>query len=269
MGDRFSSLSNRVSALRVTALAMGCVVVASTAAATLNTSHSVRSSLVYTDFIRGLPRVIVPVLSNTTASTPAIVSKTSPPRSKTPFRAPRDVATSTAVGVASPRAHGHATTRTSVANFNGPIHGAAPNDPASMSAPGNNASPARVQNANVAALMPMTPNTKGPAMASASLCTGAARPCASSIVLVMPATMDESPLLIALTVSGPSKTPVPALTSLPFVLYTSTGSPVSVASSTPAFPATTIPSTGMISPGFTRTKSPGRTDARSTSTMTE
>mmetsp|Transcript_123 Transcript_123/g.507 ORF Transcript_123/g.507 Transcript_123/m.507 type:complete len:219 (+) Transcript_123:1068-1724(+) len=217
----------------------------------------------------GLPRVMVPVLSKTTASTPAMVSNTSPPRNKTPFRAPSDVATSTAVGVANPSAQGHATTSTSVANLSGPIQGAAPNDPASMSAPGNKASPASVQNPNVAALMPMTPNTNGPAMASASLCTGAARPWASSIVFVMPATMDESPLLDAFIVNGPSKTPVPALTLLSFVLYTNTGSPVSVASSTPALPATTTPSTGIISPGFTRTKSPGCTAARSTVSVTE
>ena len=58
---------------------------------------------------------------------------------------------------------------------------------ASSSAPGKNESPASPQNAKVPALAAITAYTKGPATASASLCTGAARACASATVRAMPA----------------------------------------------------------------------------------
>ena len=65
-----------------------------------------------TDTTAGLPCVTVPVLSTTTTSTLARASRTSPPRIRTPLFAAREVPTKTEVGVASPRAQGHATTRT-------------------------------------------------------------------------------------------------------------------------------------------------------------
>mmetsp|Transcript_250 Transcript_250/g.1995 ORF Transcript_250/g.1995 Transcript_250/m.1995 type:complete len:268 (-) Transcript_250:1369-2172(-) len=60
----------------------------------------------------GLPMVSVPVLSNTTVLTWVIVSNTSPPRTRIPCLAAIAVPTSTTTGVASPSAHGQATTNT-------------------------------------------------------------------------------------------------------------------------------------------------------------
>jgi hypothetical protein len=63
------------------------------------------------------PSVIVPVLSKTTAVTSAMRSSTCPPLTRIPRFAADDDETSTAVGVASPKAHGHATTNTSMASL--------------------------------------------------------------------------------------------------------------------------------------------------------
>jgi hypothetical protein len=64
---------------------------------------------------RGCPWVNVPVLSNTTIVTLYIFSKTEPPSfSKTPKLAAIPVPTMTAVGVASPKAHGHAITNVAI-----------------------------------------------------------------------------------------------------------------------------------------------------------
>ena len=52
----------------------------------------------------------VPVLSKTTVVIDEIFSKTSPPLIRIPYEAAIPVPTMTAVGVASPRAHGHAIT---------------------------------------------------------------------------------------------------------------------------------------------------------------
>ena len=65
-----------------------------------------------TSVTRGLPSVIVPVLSSTTTSSLCAVSSAAPSRMSTPFSAPLPVPTMIAVGVASPRAHGHAITST-------------------------------------------------------------------------------------------------------------------------------------------------------------
>ena len=60
----------------------------------------------------GRPRVSVPVLSSTTASTRWAISSASPPRIRMPASAPRPVPTMIAVGVARPIAHGQAMTTT-------------------------------------------------------------------------------------------------------------------------------------------------------------
>jgi hypothetical protein len=59
----------------------------------------------------GLPEVKVPVLSKTIVSIYLIFSKMSAPFINIPYDAARPVPTITAVGVASPKAQGHATTR--------------------------------------------------------------------------------------------------------------------------------------------------------------
>ena len=59
----------------------------------------------------GFPSVIVPVLSNTHTSTSLELSKVSPFLMRIPYSAALPTPTVTAVGVARPSAHGHATTR--------------------------------------------------------------------------------------------------------------------------------------------------------------
>jgi len=60
-------------------------------------------------------RVIVPVLSSRTARTTWMRSRLSPPLIEMPCSAPLPIPTIMAVGVASPRAHGQATTSTATA----------------------------------------------------------------------------------------------------------------------------------------------------------
>ena len=64
---------------------------------------------------RGLPSVIVPVLSRITVSSLCAVSSASPLRIKMPCSAPRPVPTMIAVGVARPRAQGQAMISTATA----------------------------------------------------------------------------------------------------------------------------------------------------------
>ena len=65
----------------------------------------------------GWPHVSVPVLSKMTVVALESVSSAAPPLISTPFWAPTPVPTMTAVGVASPSAHGHAMTSTAIANW--------------------------------------------------------------------------------------------------------------------------------------------------------
>ena len=67
-----------------------------------------------TSVSRGRPRVSVPVLSNRTHRTLAACSRTSPPRTRIPRACAEVVPTSTASGVAKPRAHGQAITSTEI-----------------------------------------------------------------------------------------------------------------------------------------------------------
>ena len=62
----------------------------------------------------GTPNVSVPVLSKMTADSLAPLSSASPPLTRTPCEAATPVPTMTAVGVASPRAQGQATTSTAI-----------------------------------------------------------------------------------------------------------------------------------------------------------
>lgn len=66
----------------------------------------------------GVPEVKVPVLSNTMVVMDDIFSRISPPLIRTPKEAAMPVPTMTAVGVASPKAHGHAITSVEIAKPN-------------------------------------------------------------------------------------------------------------------------------------------------------
>mmetsp|Transcript_13916 Transcript_13916/g.59539 ORF Transcript_13916/g.59539 Transcript_13916/m.59539 type:complete len:396 (-) Transcript_13916:1277-2464(-) len=160
------------SAAAATATASGCLELRSTAAAMESSvkrstplfSPSPPSPPQSTRVTRGLPTVSVPVLSKTTQSSLCARSSTSPPRMSKPCLAPSDVPTSTAVGVASPSAQGHATTSTDAAICRPSRSGALAGEPAAEAANaavcntcGKSFVPARLQNANVAADAPITP----------------------------------------------------------------------------------------------------------------
>ena len=197
-------------------------------------------------------------MSNTTVSSVCVRSSTSPPRIRSPCLAPSDVPTNTAVGVASPSAHGHATTSTDAAIWRPRRSGAlAPVTAADARTLGKILVPIVDQNANVAALAPMTPYVNFPLTSSANRCTGASLCCAASTMRTIPATWVSSPELTTRTVMAPSQLTVPALTSSPSRLARGMGSPLIAASSTWLTPLTTTPSTGILSPGSTRMVSSG------------
>mmetsp|Transcript_47718 Transcript_47718/g.91185 ORF Transcript_47718/g.91185 Transcript_47718/m.91185 type:complete len:515 (-) Transcript_47718:411-1955(-) len=247
---------------------MGCRVVLSTDAAMLISLFWSTSSPLITRTTRGVPLVRVPVLSSTTVSMPAASSSTSPPLSSSPRWAPMEVPTSTAVGVASPSAHGHATTITSMASFRLISSTAWSASPAACSrASGNHSHPRVDQKASVAADMPITVPAKGPTTLSAKRCTGACRAWASSTRRLMSASWPVAPSAVASTNSGASQFTVPPVTRLPLAFSTGMDSPVSMHSSTLDLPRTTLPSTGSFSPGSTCTTSPTRSTLVGTSVV--
>mmetsp|Transcript_17581 Transcript_17581/g.49481 ORF Transcript_17581/g.49481 Transcript_17581/m.49481 type:complete len:269 (-) Transcript_17581:922-1728(-) len=101
-----------------TARPRGCSLCASAAAASASSRGWPQPppSMVRQSVTCGRPWVSVPVLSNTMASTLCARSRASPPLMSRPWAAPTPVPTMTAVGVARPRAHGHATTTTAMPN---------------------------------------------------------------------------------------------------------------------------------------------------------
>ena len=101
-------------ALSIIAVANGCSEFFSKLAAICNIS----SLLPIISVTLGLPSVIVPVLSKTTVSILSVASSTSPSLIRIPIFALRPVPTIKAVGVAIPKAHGHAIITTDTANNN-------------------------------------------------------------------------------------------------------------------------------------------------------
>jgi hypothetical protein len=90
------------------AAASGCSDAVSSDAASRTTSSSETPVPDSTSTTAGRPSVMVPVLSSTMVSSVWAVSRLSPPLNSTPRSAPAPVPAMTAVGVASPRAHGQA-----------------------------------------------------------------------------------------------------------------------------------------------------------------
>ena len=103
------------------------------------------------------PVVTVPVLSRTIVSTRRVDSSTSGPLMSRPSCAPRPVPTSSAVGVASPSAHGQAMIRTATAAVKA----------------NSTDSPVPIQKPSVAAASAITTGTKTPETRSARRWTGA------------------------------------------------------------------------------------------------
>ena len=113
----------------------------------------------------GLPSVMVPVLSNTHTSTSLELSKVSPFLINIPYSAALPTPTVTAVGVARPSEHGHATTRTEMR------HVRANNKPEW---------PTKYHNRNTMMAIVRITGINHDTILFASLCTGGFDPCAFS-----------------------------------------------------------------------------------------
>ncbi len=110
--DRISEARSPEWAAAVMATAMGCSLSDSTAAAMDSTSSSDTPTTAVTKVTSAWRSVNVPVLSNTTWSTWARRSSTSPLRMKIPMAAARPQPTIMATGAARPMAQGQATNKT-------------------------------------------------------------------------------------------------------------------------------------------------------------
>ena len=172
--------------------------------------------------------------------TSRVRSRTSGPRMRMPSWAPRPVPTMSAVGVASPRAHGQAMMRTATAAVN-----ASAGSPVARSHP-----------ASVATEIAITTGTKTADTRSASRCTGALPVCAWATRRAIWARVVSAPTLVARTTRRPETLIVAPTTSSPGAVSSGRGSPVSIERSTADSPSMTIPSVGIRSPGLTTNSSP-------------
>mmetsp|Transcript_13548 Transcript_13548/g.47352 ORF Transcript_13548/g.47352 Transcript_13548/m.47352 type:complete len:571 (-) Transcript_13548:1496-3208(-) len=205
---------------------------------------------------RGWPTVRVPVLSKTTQSTECAISSARPPLIKTPCVAPRPVPTMTAVGVARPRAQGHATTTTETPKSMAKRSGL---DSSSQSC-GMAPEQARVYHAtNVEKLNATINGVNLAATTSAYSWIGAFESCASSTRRAICASVDSEPTLDARMKNMAPVAVADPKTASPRRLRTGRDSPVSAASSTKASPTvdSTTPSQGTAAPGSTLRTSPG------------
>ena len=157
-----------------------------------------------------------------------------------PRCAPRPVPTSSAVGVASPRAHGHAMISTATAAVNAACA------PAPLSS----------QTASVPSARTSTTGTNTAEMRSASRCTGALPVWAVATSRPICASRVSAPTRVARTTSAPEVLMVAPVTSSPGPTSTGTGSPVSSEVSSADVPLTTTPSVATFSPGRTTNSSP-------------
>jgi len=193
----------------------------------------------------GLPSVIVPVLSSSTVRTCDSRSSASPLRIRMPCSAAFPVPTRIAVGVASPSAQGQAMIST--------VTSAMVEKSTAGSGPKSN----HATNAVMASAITIGTNT--PATRSASRWIGALVDCASSTSWTIWPSAESLPTRVARNVTLPVVFSVAPITSSPIFLGTGIGSPVSIDSSTADAPSVTMPSTGIFSPDFTMTRSPGTT----------
>ena len=101
--------------------------------------------------------------------------------------------------------------------------------------------------------------TKTAEILSARACIGALLHWASSTIRMMPARRVSDPTLVALNVKDHVVFNVPATTFDPMVFSDGIGSPVIMDSSIYDDPSVISPSTGILLPGFTMTRSPNTT----------
>ena len=147
-----------------------------------------------------------------------------------------------AVGVARPRAHGHAITRTETAATN-----------AWFSSPDTSHQIAKVSTA-----IPMTTGTNTAEIRSARRATGALVACARATVRLMEASTVSAPTWVARASRRPVVFTVAPVSSSPGPTSTGTDSPVSMEASTADSPSTTRASVAIFSPGRTVKVSPTR-----------
>ena len=246
-----SSSSPFSSAAATIAAARGCSLPRSRLAARRRASSPSGSSVSITVSRRGRPSVRVPVLSTTRVSTRARVSRASASRTRTPEVAPRPTPTMIDMGVARPRAQGHAMMRTEIA--------------ATRAWAKRGSGPKAAQATKATAAIPTTAGTNQAATASASRCMGARLLWASATSWTMRARSVSRPTFSARMTKPPVPLRVAPVTRAPGPFSTGIGSPVTIDSSTALVPSRTTPSTGTFSPGRTRRRSPGRTSSRGTS----
>ena len=241
------------------AWAIGCSLASSTAPTRRSASSSSVPATVCTSTRAIAPVVTVPVLSRTTVSTSRVDSRTSGPLMRMPSWAPRPVPTSSAVGVARPRAHGQAMISTDTAAVKAVAAG----------------SPWPSQKPRVATARAITTGTNTADTRSARRCTGALPIWADSTSRPIWASWVSAPTRVASTTRRPPAFTVAPVTASPGPTSTGTGSPVSNEASMAEVPSATTPSVAIFSPGRATKRSPTtnrstgmRTSAPSRSTLT-
>ena len=226
----------------------GCSLPVSAAATIASRDAASHWPAVWIRVTAGRPWVIVPVLSRTIAVSRRDCSSASPLPIRTPSSAALPVPTMTAVGVARPSAQGQAMISTAMAV------------PIAM-VQWLPADPARAQTVNVATAAMRTPGTNHAETVSARRCIGGLAPCASSTSRTICARAVSWPTAVARNKNAPVPLMVAPMTWSPGALSTGALSPVSMLSSIVDTPSTMIPSTGIFSPGRTRTTSAVRTSS--------
>ena len=187
----------------------------------------------------GRPRVSVPVLSKITICTSRARSSAIRSFTRRPFWAPRLVLIAITSGIASPSAWGHAMTRTVVVRIIA-----------------SSGLPIASHTASVTRPAPSAIKKRSAAARSATSCARLSDDCASATSRMIPERAVCSPTAVTRIRRLPLTATVPAMTGMPTCLATGRDSPVTIDSSTSAFPSTTSASAGTLEPGRTRTMSP-------------
>ena len=146
------------------------------------------------------------------------------------------------MGVARPRAQGHAMIRTATA--------------LTMAWARRGSGPIQAQTANVTSATRTTAGTNQPETVSASFWMGARLRCASATMRTICDNRVSAPTRSAVIRKPPVPLRVPPVTRSPSAFSTGIDSPVTMDSSTLDRPSVTTPSTGTDSPGRTRSTSP-------------
>ena len=201
----------------------------------------------------GLPSVNVPVLSKHTTVTSCAISSGWPPLIKMPSFAPTPVPTITAVGVAKPKAHGHAMTKTVTKNTKQNTN--SPSSSVQDFGTDEVAFTAMSQKMKDKNAKATTDGTNTAEILSALACIGALLVCASSTRRTILFNARSAPTFVAVTKTVPNVFVVPAMTKEFFVFGTGKDSPVIADSSAAVSPLNTMPSTGNAEPGTTFTTS--------------